>query len=277
MRLGHPVYNFSNAEEWILRHKEDGLGAAYWCLGEDASEDEISAYYEAAKANNIVIAEVGAWSNILSPDAEERKRAVDYNIKRLKTADRVSARCCVNIAGSKAKKWDGYDKSNYSKEIFNEIVETVQFIIDSAEPESTFYTIELMPWAIPDDADSYLELIEKINRKQFAVHLDPVNIVTSPRKYCINGELINELFDKLGGYIKSCHAKDVTMVDDFISHISEIQAGKGMLDYKTYLTRLNQLDDVPLMIEHLATYEEYKQAADYIKATADELSLKFDT
>lgn len=276
MRLGHPVYNFKNADEWIMRHKEDNLGAAYWCLGEDASDGEISAYSDAADKNGIVIAEVGAWSNIISPDEDERKRAVDYNIKRLKTADRVSARCCVNISGSKAKKWDGYVPGNYSKEIFNEIVQTVQYIIDSAEPEKTFYTIELMPWAIPDDADSYLELIEKINRKAFAVHLDPVNIITSPRKYCKNGEVIQELFDKLGDKIKSCHAKDVTMRDDFITHISEIQAGLGTLDYRTYLKCLDKLDDVPLMIEHLGTYEEYRQAADYITKTADAISLRFE-
>ena len=267
MRFGHPVYNFSNADEWIARHKEDNLTAAYWCLGDDANDDEVCAYAEAAKKNDIVIAEVGAWSNIISMNADEKKAAVELNIKRLKTADRVGARCCVNIAGTKAKKWDGYDKANYAAETIDEIAQTVQFIIDSAEPINTFYTIELMPWAIPDSADSYLELMEKVDRKAFAVHLDPVNIINSPRKYTFNTDFLGDMFDKLAPYIKSAHAKDVIMNDTFVTHISETIPGTGNLDYATYLTRMKSLPgDVPLMLEHLSTYAEYKAAADYIRS-----------
>jgi len=270
MRFGHPVYNFSNAEEWAARHKEDALTAAYWTLGEDANDDEISAYAEAARKNDIVIAEVGAWSNIISENEDERKYAIDYNIKRLKTADRIGARCCVNIAGTKAQKWDGYDKANYSAKTIAEIASTLQFIIDSAEPANTFYTIELMPWAIPDSAESYLELIEKVGRKAFAVHLDPVNIINSPRKYTFNTEFLDSIFDKLGPHIKSAHAKDVIMNDTFVTHISETIPGGGTLDYATYLARMNALEgDIPLMLEHLQTYADYKSAADYIRSFAE--------
>ena len=49
----------------------------------------------------------------------------------------------------------------------------------------------------PDTADSYLRLIEAIDRKGFAAHLDPVNVICSPQLYYRNGEVIREWFDKL--------------------------------------------------------------------------------
>lgn len=275
MRLGAPVYNFRNAEEWAARHKEKNYGAAYWTLGSDASKDEIDAYVKAAADNNIIIAEVGAWSNIIADDQSEKSKNIQHNIERLKTADLIGAKCCVNIAGTKAKKWDGYDARNYSSETFREIVETVQCIIDTAKPSRTYYTIELMPWAIPDSADAYLELIEKVKRPNFAVHLDPVNIITSPRAFCFNAEIINDMFAKLGKYIRSVHAKDVVMADSFISHLSEVRPGLGSLCYDALLKNLNELDDVPLMIEHLSTEEDYSLAAEYIFGRAKENNLTF--
>lgn len=276
MRLGAPVYNFHSAEEWAARHKQKNYGAAYWPLGSSTDNAEVDAYVKAAADNNIVIAEVGAWSNIIADDQAEKSKNIQHNIERLKTADRIGARCCVNIAGTKAQKWDGYDARNFSVETFNEIAETVQYIIDSAKPSRTYYTIELMPWAIPDSADAYLALIEKVHCPNFAVHLDPVNIITSPRDFCFNAERINDMFSKLGKYIRSVHAKDVVMSDScFISHLSEVRPGLGNLCYDTLLKNLNELDDVPLMIEHLNTEEEYNLASEYIFGRAKENNLSF--
>jgi hypothetical protein len=57
---------------------------------------------------------------------------------------------------------------------------TVREIVDAVEPQRTFYSLEPMPWSPPDSPDSYLELIGAVERRQFGVHLDPVNLVNSP-------------------------------------------------------------------------------------------------
>ena len=67
------------------------------------------------------------------------------------------------------------------------IVETIRSIIDAVKPTRTFFTLETMPWAYPDSPDTYLRLFKAIDRKQFAVHLDPVNLVCSPQRYYGNG------------------------------------------------------------------------------------------
>ena len=124
-----------------------------------------------------------------------------------------------------------------------------------------------MPWAYPDSPDNYLKLIKAIDRSRFGVHFDPVNMVVSPQIYFKNGAFIADCFKKLGPNIRSCHAKDITLrQDNYIPQLDECAPGLGKLNYKTFLLELSRLKDIPLMMEHLNTAEEYSSAADYIRS-----------
>ena len=275
MRLGGHIFgDGSDPESWIAALKRSGYTAAY-CPLKDAQDDHaIEAYAKAAADADIVIAEVGAWSNPMSPDDEERRKARELCRERLALADRIGARCCVNIAGSRAEQWAGHSGDNLTEETFDLIVEVTREIIDAVKPTRTFYTLEMMQWVPPDSPDSYVRLLEAIDRPQCAVHLDPVNIVNSPRRFYSNSDLIRECFEKLGPHIRSCHAKDVAFAQQPIVHLDEVRPGLGGLDYRTYLTELDKLDpDTPLMIEHLSTEEEYGLAAAHIRSVATDVGV----
>lgn len=277
MRLGGPVYgDTSTPELWAQAVRDLGYSAAFCPVGPDASDEVVRAYEVAAAAANIIIAEVGAWSNPISPDAETRSKALALCKERLALADRIGARCCVNIAGSLGEKWDGPHPLNLSEEAFDLTVETVREIIDAVRPTRTFYTLETMPWVFPDTADSYARLIAAIDRPGFAVHLDPVNLVCSPQIYYRTGALVRECFEKLGPHIKSCHAKDIKLAERLTVHLDECRIGQGGMDYRAYLTELARLDpDTPLMLEHLPNAEEYALAAECVRGVARELGLSF--
>ena len=269
VRLGGPVFEkYNSPEEWVTALKKLGYRAAYCPVSPGAETEMIKAYQIAAAKNDIVIAEVGAWSNPISPDRYAAKMAIQKCIDSLVLADQIGASCCVNISGSRnVKHWAGPHKDNLTDATFDLIVETTRKIIDAVKPKHTFFTLECMPWAYPDSADSYLKLIKAIDRKQFGVHLDPMNLITSPQIYYRNGEMILDCFRKLGPQIRSCHAKDITLREDnYMPQLDEIVAGKGNLDYSVFLTELAKLKDVPLMIEHLNTADEYAQAAAYIRS-----------
>jgi sugar phosphate isomerase/epimerase len=54
-------------------------------------------------------------------------------------------------------------------------------------------------------------------------------------------------------------------------HLDEVRPGLGNLDYATFLRGLDRLDpDIPIMLEHLATEEEYDLAARYVRSVAKE-------
>lgn len=264
--LGGPVNNPGNPDGWVEQVRAKGYRAAYCPVGPEASDDVVRAYEQAAAKANITIAEVGAWSNPLSSDENERKNALDKNIKGLELADRIGARCCVNIAGARGPQWAGHDANNLTPETFDMIVEVARSIIDAVKPTRSFYTLEMMQWAYPDSPDCYLKLIRAIDRKQLAVHLDPVNIINCPSRYHSTGAIIRECFKKLGPMIRSCHAKDVIMAPAALVHLDEIIPGKGNLDYAVYLKELRRFPDVPLMMEHLKNQDEYLEAATYIRS-----------
>ncbi|MEI7527245.1 MAG: TIM barrel protein, partial [Mariniphaga sp.] len=199
MRLGGPVTTkYDNPEEWVAALQELGYRAAYCPVDNNAGESTIAAYAKAAKQANIVIAEVGAWNNPLCSDSKEREAAIIYNQKQLELADRIGASCCVNISGSRGKKWDGPHVDNLTEATYALIVDTVRAIIDAVKPKHSVYTLEPMPWAYPDSADSYLKLIADIDRKEFSAHMDMVNWINSPEKYFKNAQFIKECFKKLG-------------------------------------------------------------------------------
>ena len=269
VRLGGPVFGgYESPEEWVRLVKKEGYRAAYCPVGVDADENTIQAYARAAQEADILIAEVGVWRNPLSPDEKERSEAIRLCERSLYLADRIGACCCVNVAGSRGPKWDGPWAEDLTEATFEMIVEMVRKLIDTVQPVRTCFTLETMPWMYPDSPDSYLRLIRAIDRRAFAAHLDPVNLINSPQLYFGNTALLRECFAKLGPYIRSCHAKDILLSDRLTVHLDEVRPGLGGLDYPTYLTELANLDrEVPLMLEHLSSEAEYQLAAKYVKAS----------
>ena len=181
----------------------------------------------------------------------------------------------MNIAGSYSEQWDVPHRDNLTEKAFEEIVLTTQKVIDAVNPKHTCYSLEPMPWMYPDTADSYLRLIKCIDRKGFAAHLDPVNIICSPQLFYRNGEVIQEWFDKLGDNILSCHAKDIKLSGNLTVHLDECRPGLVELDYETYLKCMAKLDDrVCMMLEHMTEKIDYIEATKYIKGLAKQIGIK---
>lgn len=277
MRLGGPVeHEAGNAESWIAALQAHDYGAAVFPLRHDAPTEQIHEHVVAAETAGVVIAEVGAWSNPIAIDEAERTTAIAYCQAQLALAEEIGARCCVNIAGSRNARWDGPHPENLSPETFDLIVETTRLIIDAVKPTRTVFALEMMPWVFPDSAASYLGLIAAIDRPGFGVHLDPVNIINSPGRYFHNSELIRECFRLLGPHIRSCHAKDTLLSSTLTTHIDEVRPGLGTLDYATFLQEANGLDtNLPVILEHLPSAEEYDLAASHLRSVAAQEGLAF--
>ena len=275
MRLGGPVFgDCSTPEKWVAAVQAAGYRAAYCPVKNDASTATIAAYAQAARESDIVIAEVGAWSNPLSKDDKTRREAREFCKRQLELAERIGAICCVNIAGSRGAKWDGPCAEDLTEATFALIVESVQEIVDSVQPAQAVYTLETMPWMYPDSPQSYLELMQAIDRRSVAVHLDPVNIINSPERYFRNAAFLRECFALLGPQTVGVHAKDILLRDNLTVHLDEVRPGLGGLDYRVFLTELRRLpSDTPFMLEHLPNEDEYAQAAAFVRSVATALGL----
>jgi sugar phosphate isomerase/epimerase len=279
IRLGGPIFVKSNDPAVLAReHRRLGYSAAYCPEIATLSDSKLlSEIRRAFAAENVLIAEVGAWKNLLDPDSAKRRENLEYVTQRCALADALGALCCVDIAGSyNPSTWYGPDPKNLSREFFDATVENCQRILDAVKPTRTRFTIEMMGWNLPDGPDAYLELIRAVDRKAFAVHLDVCNGINCPQRFYQNAEFIRECFRKLGPSIISCHAKDLRWDVELNVHFEEVVPGRGQVDYGAYLGELAQLGrDVPLMLEHLHTAEEYDEGRLYIRKVADRIGLTF--
>jgi sugar phosphate isomerase/epimerase len=278
IRLGGPIFLKSDDPRELAReHRRLGYSAAYCPRAKAADPPPIRAIEQAFAAENVAIAEVGAWCNMLDPDPAKRRQNLDYVTERMALADAVGARCCVDYAGSFNPKipW-GPDPRNISAEFLDATVENCRKIIDGVKPSRSVFSIEMMGWNLPDSPDAYLDLIRAVDRKQFAVHMDVCNGINSPRKFYANQKFIAECFSKLGRWIVSCHAKDLQWVPELNVHFLEVVPGRGSLDYSEYLRQIARLPvDAPLMLEHLKTPDEYNEGHAYIEKVGHEAGVTF--
>lgn len=274
MRLGGPIFGDwkGDLDRWAKLVRDHGYGAAVCPLKPGVDDAEIRACREAAARADVVIAEVGAWrNNPISPNDAERKRSIQNTIAALDLAERVGARVCVNIAGSRDPgQWDGPHPENVSEETFALIVDSVREIVDAVKPTRTTYALEAMPYTLPDSPEAYLKLLAAIDRPTMtAVHLDPVNMIHTPRLAYDTAGFLRRCFRLLGPYVRTVHAKDTKLQHKLTVHLDEAVPGEGSLDYRVFLRELDAIDpDIPILVEHLSNAETYRRAADYIRGVA---------
>ncbi len=269
MRLGiSSGLIYDDAEKWAEAHCAMGLKSVVFPLDSNADKGLIKEYADAARANDLTIAEVGVWRNVNSSNPSEKKEMTDYAVRQLELAEEIGARCCVNVAGAIAgSRWDGGCRENFSEEAWKRTVESVQNIVDAVRPVKTKYCLEPMPWMIPTGPDEYLDLLSDINRDSVGVHMDIVNMINCPQRFFFQDVFMSEVFTKLDGLILSCHLKDIRLKEEYTWQLEECACGEGSLDIELYTSLATaHTSDMPMIIEHLHSDEEYRRSVAYVKS-----------
>ncbi|WP_108395932.1 sugar phosphate isomerase/epimerase family protein [Devosia submarina] len=276
---GYGIDYKGDPEAYARAHVEFGYNAAYMPNISIDNSDEIAALVKAMAEADVVIAEGGAWRNLIAHDEAVRKANLDYAVHQLALADELGARACVAFhgtvghAGDLWKLSDNYDygphPDNQSEAGFQRAVDTARYVIDAVQPKRAKFSLEMVPWLVTDTAENYLKLIKAIDRPGFGAHIDAVNMVILPRLYFKSGRLIREAFELLGEWVVSCHAKDIVMQGGpgtISFHMDEVPPGEGNLDYHAYVTEIAKLRrEVPLMMEHFDV-PAYKRGLAHIRS-----------
>ena len=275
MRLGGTVCydGISDFEEKLIASEFRAVTAPFTC---ETPRAEVDRYLEILRKHDVQIAEVGVWRNPF--DREHGAAHLEYACRQLRLADELEIPCCVNIVGTDSPAgWDAADPGNFSEEMYGRIIGSIRRIIDAVNPKKAFYCIEPMPWMIPDGPDVYLQLMRDVDRPQFAVHMDFVNMINCPRRYLAAEDFIEECFRKLGPWIRSTHLKDSRMDPTRLTTLlTECSPGEGSLDFVRVLRILDQYlpADAPVLLEHMTTFAEYRAAYEYVAGKAKEVGVR---
>lgn len=267
MRIGiNTSFPHSSPEEWADILKENGCRAVSFPVDYTKPVSLIDAYVKAARARDIRIAEVGIWDSPFQPDAWKAAQVKERSKEQLCLADYIQADCCVNVSGAFGENWSGCYRENFEDDSYQKTVELVQWLCDEVKPTHTFYTLEPMQWMVLDTPEQYLQLLNDVNRKEFAVHMDLINFIKDPYTYTHMEELICKSFALLGPHIKSCHIKDCLLMPGTTVAIREVPIGEGRMDLPLYLEEIGKLSpDIPVLVEHLPKLEDYINGVNAVK------------
>lgn len=271
MKLGGSVVGpWKTVEEWQNLLKQSRFAAITSPVDSRTDKAFAADILAATREAGVLVAEVGVWKNPLSKDRRQREEALQLAKAQLAFAEEHGIPCCVNIAGSRGDVWDGAHKDNYTRETYELLVFSVQDIIDSVSPKTASYTLESMPWMLPDGPEETLQLISDVNRPPFQAHLDFVNMINSPRRFLYAAEFVEECLIKLGPHIKSTHLKDSFMEPAYTCVIRETAPGKGQLDLARILKSIDAHlpKDAPVLLEHMHSFEDYAAAFDHVAGIA---------
>ncbi len=256
----------------VNAHKAKGYTAAYAPQVSLNDSEKIRAIRSAFEQADIVIAEVGYWENLVDTDKQTREQTRQQMVDSLALAEELGAGCAVDIFGSyiHGNGSSAHAARNFSAEAFDEAVEMARYFIDTVKPKTAHFCYEIFPFNVIDSPEMIAKLVAAVDRKQFGVHMDLVNLINSPRAYWTSGDIMRECVKLFGDRIVSAHAKDIAMRQPAISVIlEEVMPGQGNLDIAANIRELHNLPHtVPYMIEHLASESDYDQAATHIRSVA---------
>lgn len=267
MRLGIPnVTGTQEPQEWARELRALGCGCVVLPVGADDSLHKVREYARCAREQGLNIAEVWSWCNLVAPDEQERRNAIETCKHRLRLADEIGAECCVNVAGSAGAIWKGAYAENLSREMWERTVRSIQEILDAVKPTHTYYTVEAMPYMFPTGPQEYHQLLDAVARDRFAVHMDVCNWISSPQRFFRNPDFMEQCFELLGPYIRSCHLKDVKLRQALVCQLEEVPCGQGGMDLERYLALAERYKpDMPMILEHLQDSAAYIKSVHYLK------------
>ena len=283
LKLGGPIFlkpnqegyncEISNEDELgllIKKIKQKGWKAAYVPIIDLNNTALIAAARRSFKEADIIMAEYGFWENMLDLAPDVRLKNREGMVKALQLAEELGAYVAENVLGSYCYgSHRSHQAKNFSQEAFDEAVEIAQYCLDTVKPKTTCFAFEIYQFNAVDSCEQIEKLIKAVDRKQFAVHLDLVNLINSPREYFKSNEILKHCLDCFGDRIISVHVKDVKMFEGDSVIFEEVPYGQGNIDFKTCIKELNKLPQtLPYMMEHLKDEKQYDEGAAFLRKEA---------
>jgi sugar phosphate isomerase/epimerase len=242
------------------------------------SDSELRELNAALKTYDVVVFEVGAYTNMLHPDKAEREKNLKSLSHAIEAADKVNCPQIGTISGSlDPVNFFNVTPKNWTNETWNLLVSGCKQVLRDTSGMKASIGMEAQVTTNIDGPKAHKRLMNDVGDPRVAVNLDPVNMIHLYNYYHTT-ELLNECFDTLGESILGAHSKDTYIWPDKQTvHIQEVASGRGVMDYETYLVRLSKMKwPRTLLPEHVST-EELLEGVKYIKKIAAKVGVKIYT
>jgi sugar phosphate isomerase/epimerase len=213
------------------------------------------------------------YPSLVVPDAAARRRGIEaytriIGIARQVGADNLYLRPTSMAPGS----WSTH-RDNHLPETRDRLVESLRAITAAAESEGVILAMEGHVVSPLDTPEHTREVFDAVASPALRFNMDPVNYIPTVVDAYRSTGLLERLFSLMGQFAVAAHAKDVTVEDRHVVHLSEVAPGRGYLDHHTFLRRFEaHCPDGYFIIEHLPA-ELVPEARAHLGKVAAELGI----
>lgn len=223
--------------------------------------------------HDLPICAISAYTNIVHPDLDERKRRVDYLKEILRSAREFGTPYVISESGTfnTESDWVHHEK-NKTEEGYQVALEVLGDLAQTAYDHGSTFLIETYVNNVIGSLEETERVFKDLNHPGIELLMDPTNYFEA-HNIGQQQEVLGSVFDSLADRVKIAHAKDVKRSGDDKSEkhadigdsdaneshtfrgVGEMElpaAGLGELDYDYFVQRLAEKSpNVPLIIEHL--------------------------
>lgn len=214
------------------------------------------------------------YPSLVANDPAVRRAGVKQMIALVSIARQIGAGNLYVRPGSVsgAHAWSTHP-DNALPETRERLVESLRPLASAAESEGVTLAIEghvVSPLPTPEATRAVLDAV---GSPALRFNVDVVNYVGTVADTYRSTGLLTLLFEQLGAHTVSAHAKDVTVEDRHVVHLSEVVPGRGHLDHATFLRLFEaHCPDGFFIIEHLPP-EQIPEARAFLGSVADRLGI----
>jgi sugar phosphate isomerase/epimerase len=220
---------------------------------------------------------IGYRPPLIHPDEAVRRRAAEVLGAAVHLTAELGCRGTHTGPGSLNPRGAWFPHPyNWTAQAKDQLIKSLREVAPIAEDRGVYVGMEGHVLVTLDSAETMAEVLGAVDSPMVRCDLDPVNWITRETVYH-TGAAITRMADTLGSFVIGGHAKDVTIEDRLVLHLSECPAGTGLLDWDVFLPRIEALDpDFPLVVEH-CTSDELPGISEFLHTKAAELGIAIRT
>ena len=216
----------------------------------------------------------GFWQNMVNPDETKRLDAVTTLRSALRLAGWMGARGIDTGPGSMNPDGPWFPHpDNWTSTSRAQLVKSLNEAKGAAEDAGVFLSLEGHQLVVLESAEVTRDILDQVNSHWVRSDYDSANWITRETVFD-TASAVNHHFDILGKHIVSCHAKDIWIENRLALHLADGCPGKGLMDFKTLLKRMETLDPTYPVIAEGNSTEELPHVSALFHDIAQELGIK---
>ena len=231
----------------------------------------------------VMVQAIGHRPPLIHPDESIRREAVRTLRAAVDVAAELGSLSCHTGPGSLAQTgashadWGGAwapHPQNWSEVCRRQLVTSLREAAPHAEDRGIVIGLEGHVLVVLRSAEVMRDVLDEVGSPAVTCDFDPVNWLRLETVF-ESGTAIAQMMDQLGGErIFNAHAKDVIVEPRLVTHLDEVPAGRGILDYDVFLRRMEEIGGERFVIVEHASLEEITVTRAFLGRKAAELGIR---